>query len=145
MTMRYLCSFVAGIAILLCASATLQAGDTPAPEGANVYIISPGNGDKVSSPVKVIFGLSGMGVAPAGVETENTGHHHLIIDEKIEGDELNQPIPSDDKHKHFGKGQTETSVEVGPGKRTLQLVLGDAGHIPNNPPVMSEIIIIEVQ
>ena len=104
------------------------------------------DGDTVSSPVVIRFGLAGMGVAPAGVEDKkNTGHHHLVIDEKIEGDELNAPIPSDDKHRHFGKGQTEASIKLSPGKHTLQLVLGDWSHVPHNPPVMSERITVTVE
>jgi hypothetical protein len=95
----------------------------------------------------VRFGLSGMGVAPAGVEDKaNTGHHHLIIDAPApSGEALNEPIPADDHHKHFGGGQTETSVELAPGSHTLQLVLGDWSHIPHNPPVMSEKITITVK
>lgn len=121
------------------------AGETPAPEGAKVYFINLKDGDKVTSPVSIKFGLSGMGVAPAGTEKEKTGHHHLIINEKIEGDELNEPIPSDEQHKHFGGGQTEVSVELPKGTHTLQLVLGDWSHIPHNPPVMSERISVTVE
>ncbi|MGI9373540.1 MAG: DUF4399 domain-containing protein [Hyphomicrobiales bacterium] len=121
------------------------AGETPAPEGAKVYFINLKDGDKVTNPVSIKFGLSGMGVAPAGTEKEKTGHHHLIINEKIEGDELNEPIPSDEQHKHFGGGQTEVSVELPKGTHTLQLVLGDWSHIPHNPPVMSERISVTVE
>ncbi|MGD8593007.1 MAG: DUF4399 domain-containing protein [Gammaproteobacteria bacterium] len=116
---------------------------TKAPENARVYFISPADGDTVSSPVKVQFGLQGMGVAPAGTEKENTGHHHLLIDTKL--DDPMSPIPNDATHKHFGGGQTETMVELPPGKHTLQLVLGDKSHIPHDKPVMSEVITITVK
>jgi hypothetical protein len=116
---------------------------TPAPKGAHVYIISPKDGETVTSPVKVVFGLSGMGVAPAGVDKKNTGHHHLIIDADTPA--LDKPIPSDEKHKHFGGGQTETTIKLSPGKHTLQLVLGDKNHVPHNPPVVSKKITITVK
>ena len=121
------------------------AGETPAPEGAKVYIVSPKDGETVKSPVKVIFGLEGMGVAPAGVSKERTGHHHLLIDTQMSGDALNEPIPSDDMHRHFGGGQTETVIELSPGPHRLQLIMGDANHIPHNPPVMSEAVTITVE
>src|SRR5271156_3115042 len=117
-------------------------GQTPAPPNASVYFISPRDGDTVTSPFKVQFGLSGMGVAPAGVEKPNTGHHHLIIDATLSPDELKQPIPSDSTHLHFGGGQTETMVTLPPGQHTLQLVLGDWTHIPFNPPIMSLVITV---
>ena len=127
------------------------AGETPSPPGAKVYFVNLKDGATVSSPVKVIFGLSGMGVAPAGIEKKGTGHHHLFIDRPDLGkgpdgkDELEANIPADDKHKHFGGGQTEASIELSPGKHTLQLVLGDQNHIPHNPPVKSKIISITVK
>ena len=129
---------------LLCAVSTAVWAGTPAPDGAKVYIISPADGDTVSSPVTVRFGLSGMGVAPAGTATENTGHHHLLIDVE-ELPPLNLPVPKDDKHVHFGGGQTETSIELAPGKHTLQLLLGDTNHLPHEPAVISEKITIEVK
>ena len=117
---------------------------TPAPAGAKVYFISPENGAKLKSPVTVRFGLSGMGVAPAGTVKEATGHHHLLIDvDALPATDM--PIPADDKHRHFGGGQTEVSVELAPGKHTLQLLLGDANHIPHDPPVVSEKITITVE
>jgi len=116
---------------------------SPSPEGAKVYIISPANGASLSSPVKVQFGLSGMGVAPAGIDKVNTGHHHLLIDTGLPS--MDNPIPSDSLHKHFGGGQTEVMLELKPGKHTLQLLLGDNGHIPHNPPVVSEKITIMVK
>jgi hypothetical protein len=117
---------------------------TPAPEGARAYIVTPADGSVVSSPVTVVFGLEGMGVAPAGVEKANTGHHHLLIDVQ-DIPAAGQPIPADDQHKHFGGGQTQVSVELAPGQHTLQLVLGDQNHVPHEPPVISERITITVK
>ncbi|ERS08160.1 rod shape-determining protein RodA [Labrenzia sp. C1B70] len=134
-----------GAAVLALTGAVAQAGETPAPDGVKLYFVNLKDGDTVKSPVTIQFGLSGMGVAPAGTEKENTGHHHLIIDESIEGEELNEAIPADDNHKHFGGGQTETTIELPAGSHTLQLVLGDWSHIPHNPPVMSEKITITVE
>jgi Domain of unknown function (DUF4399) len=116
---------------------------TPSPAGAAAYIISPQAGEHVTSPVTVKFGLSGMGVAPAGVENANTGHHHLLIDvAELPPDNL--PLPATDQIRHFGGGQTEATIELPPGRHTLQLVLGDARHVPHNPPVRSEKITITV-
>ena len=117
---------------------------TDSPEGASVYIISPADGESVSNPVTIKFGLKGMGVAPAGIEFPNSGHHHLLINvEQLAS--MDMPIPSDDKHRHFGLGQTEVTLELPEGTHTLQLVLGDKLHIPHNPPVMSEKITVTVQ
>jgi len=128
----------------LCMMSAVTWAGTPAPEGATVYFLSPTDGETVSSPVTVRFGLSGMGVAPAGTDKPNTGHHHLLIDlEQIPP--LDKPLPSNDNHKHFGGGQTETTVELAPGTHTLQLLLGDMGHIPHDPPVMSEKITVTVE
>lgn len=135
------------IAITLLAVGTLlgaQAwGATPAPAGAEVYIISPEDGATVASPVTVRFGARGVGVAPAGVTRENTGHHHLIIDSDLPP--LDQPIPKDDRHIHFGGGQTETRIELKPGTHTLQLLMGDDAHMPHDPPLISKKITITVQ
>jgi hypothetical protein len=120
-------------------------GQTAAPPNASVYFISPHDGDTVTSPFKVQFGLSGMGVAPAGVEKPNTGHHHLVIDTTLSAEEWKQPIASDAKHMHFGGGQTEAMVTLPPGKHTLQLVLGDWSHVPFNPPIMSPVIAVTVK
>ena len=116
---------------------------TPAPQGARVYIVSPQNGATVSSPVKVVFGLHGMGVAPAGVEKAKTGHHHLIIDADLPS--VNEPVPSDDNYRHFGGGQTEVTIDLAPGTHTLQLIMGDHNHVPHDPPVVSEKISITVK
>jgi len=111
---------------------------------AYLYFITPDNDQLLSSPVRVQFGLRGMGVAPAGVDIKNTGHHHLLVNTKNLPD-LNKPIPSDSKHIHFGRGQTEVSLELKPGTHTLRLILGDKYHIPHNPPVISEPITINIQ
>jgi hypothetical protein len=121
------------------------AAQTASPAGAKVYIINLKDGAEVTSPFLVQFGLSGMGIAPAGVEKPNTGHHHLIIDTKMTDEQMKAPIPADDTHKHFGGGQTEAMVTLAPGKHTLQLLLADWTHIPHTPPVMSEPITITVK
>lgn len=127
-------------------SSAALADRTPAPEGAEVYFITPEEGATVSSPVTVQFGLKGMGIAPAGVAHDKTGHHHLLIDTGLpEGEDLDYAIPADDNHVHFGGGQTETTIELAPGTHTLQLLLGDANHIPHDPPVASEQITITVE
>ncbi|MCB1836598.1 MAG: DUF4399 domain-containing protein [Alcanivoracaceae bacterium] len=130
---------------LLAATVSAQApAPVAAPEGAAVYFITPQDGATVSGPVTVKFGLKGMGVAPAGIERANTGHHHLLVDV----DELppaGQPVPADAQHIHFGGGQTETKLELAPGKHTLQLLLGDHLHRPHQPPVLSEKITITVK
>lgn len=129
--------------LLLAFSLNLYAAGTPAPTNAVAYILSPAQGELVGTRVKVVFGLTNMGVAPAGVDKPNTGHHHLLIDTGLP--ELDKPIPSDDRHRHFGGGQTEVILELTPGKHTLQLLLGDFAHTPHNPPVMSEPITIIVE
>ncbi len=116
---------------------------SPAPEDASVYIIAPKNGELLTSPVTVKFGLKGMGVAPAGIDKANTGHHHLLIDLDTPP-AMDNPIPGDQHHKHFGGGQTETELELSPGQHTLQLLLGDKNHIPHSPPVLSKKITITV-
>ncbi len=135
---------VAAAALVLAASSTWAQDRTPSPAGAEAYIISPKNGAKVSGEFVVSFGLKGMGIAPAGVKADNTGHHHLLIDTDLPAD-LSQPLPVvPDKVVHFGKGQTETKLKLAPGKHTLQLVLGDQNHVPHNPPVVSKKITITV-
>lgn len=117
---------------------------TPSPKGARVYIISPKDGATVKSPVRVRFGLVGMGIAPAGVDVPDTGHHHLIIDlDELPSFDL--PLPASENVVHFGKGQTEAKIELSPGKHSLQLVLGDKIHLPHSPPVISEKIRITVE
>ena len=123
---------------------------TPSPKGAKAYIILPKDGKTVKPKLKVTFGLRGMGVCPAGIITpvgkspEGTGHHHLLIDvDKMPP--MDQPLAASDNLKHFGKGQTETILELKPGKHTLQLVFADFAHIPHDPPVVSEKITITVE
>lgn len=115
-----------------------------APEDASVYFISPQDGETVSSPVTVRFGLKGMGVAPAGVDRENTGHHHLLVNVD-EMPDMKEPIPSDDKHRHFGGGQTQTTLDLEPGEHELTLLLGDETHTPHDKPVKSKTITITVE
>ena len=110
---------------------------------ATVYFINIKDGDVVESPVFIQFGLSGKGVAPAGIAKENTGHHHLLIN--VDDLDLSKPIPSSKNHLHFGGGQTETSIDLPPGKHELQLVLGDMYHVPHSNPLISEKITILVK
>lgn len=115
---------------------------TPAPEGAQVYIIAPKDGETVPQTFKVQFGLSGMGVAPAGADLPKTGHHHLLID-VAEIPDLDKPLGPE--IKHFGGGQTEAEITLPPGDHTLQLLLGDKNHVPFDPPVISEKVKIKVE
>jgi Domain of unknown function (DUF4399) len=137
-----------GLALLAAfavADMTQAVAQTPSPAGAKVYFINLKDGAEVTSPFLVQFGLTGMGIAPAGVEKPNTGHHHLLIDTTLTADQMKEAIPADDTHKHFGGGQTEAMVSLPKGQHTLQLVLADWTHIPHVPPVMSETITITVR
>ena len=131
------------LALALLAAPALAQERTPSPAGARVYFIAPADGATVASPVTVVFGLAGMGVAPAGSEHENTGHHHLIVDAKLPP--FDEGIPADEHHRHFGGGQTEVVVELAPGRHTLQLLLGDMNHVPHDPPVYSPSITVTVK
>lgn len=131
------------VALLAMTSLAGAVDQSPSPEQAAAYIISPADGATVTSPVVVVFGLKGMGVAPAGTDKANTGHHHLLIDSELPA--LDQPLPASAKLIHFGGGQTQTTVELEPGTHTLQLILGDQSHVPHNPPVVSEKITITVE
>jgi hypothetical protein len=124
------------------ASAPDASTRTPAPADARVYFVGLQDGSVLPQKATIHFGLVNMGVAPAGIEKSNTGHHHLLIDAKLPP--LDQPIPNDFNHLHFGAGQSEATVDLPLGKHTLQLLLGDANHIPHNPPVMSKPIEITV-
>ncbi len=117
---------------------------TPAPAGAKVYIISPSDGATVGQEFTVRFGLEGMGVAPAGVSKEHTGHHHLLVD-VTELPAAGQPVPTDAHHIHFGGGQTQTTLKLAPGTHTLQLELGDQNHVPFDPPLVSKKITVHVK
>jgi hypothetical protein len=135
--------FAVTAALVLAATFVSAQDRTPSAPGAEVYIISPKNGAKVASPFVVQFGLKGMGVAPAGIKFDNTGHHHLLIDTDVPAN-TSAPLPASEKVVHFGKGQTETTLTLPPGKHTLQLVLGDYSHIPHNPPVVSRKVTVDV-
>ena len=125
-------------------AATSGAPRTPAPKDAYVYIGWPLDGASVgSSRIKIWFGTRNFGIAPAGVTTKNTGHHHLLID--VPMPPLDQPIPNDRNHLHYGLGQSEAVIDLPPGTHTLQLLMGDADHVPHDPPVMSKRITIYVR
>jgi len=132
-----------GIATLLSTAAISQdLPVTPAPEGAAVTIVSPVDGATVGTEFTVIFGLEGMGVAPAGVDVEGTGHHHLLVDQ-AELPPAGQPMGN--PPIHFGKGQTQTTLTLEPGTHTLQLIMGDKLHVPHGPAIVSEKITITVK
>ncbi len=138
-------------AIVALTASMALAERTAAPEGAEVYFINLEDGATVSSPVKIKFGLSGMGVAPAGTEKENTGHHHVLLNRPPLGEgpdgaeELEFGLPADENHIHFGGGQTEVSLDLPAGTHTLQLVLGDLNHVPHDPPITTDVISITVE
>lgn len=132
------------VAALLTAPAYAQS--TASPEGAQVYFIGIEDGATLTNPVTIHFGLRGMGVAPAGVDAPNTGHHHLLINRAPFGsDDVGFGVPADDNHLHFGGGQTEVTLDLPPGTHTLQLVLGDVNHVPHDPPVTSDVITVTVE
>jgi hypothetical protein len=128
--------------LLVSSLAVAETQRTPSPQGASVYIISPTDGETLPTTFTVIFGLRGMGVAPAGTEKENTGHHHLLVDGEMMPS-MDQPLSQE--IKHFGGGQTEAELTLSPGKHTLQLILGDKAHIPHEPPALSDPISITVK
>jgi hypothetical protein len=145
---RYLgrTSVLAGICLALPLVSALaqdnKGGPTPSPAGAAVYFVDPKDGATIPTKSTVHFGLRNMGVAPAGSDRPNSGHHHLLIDAPVPP--LNEPIPNDFNHLHFGAGQTEAEVTLTPGDHTLQLLLGDKDHVPHNPPVMSDRLRVKV-
>jgi hypothetical protein len=116
---------------------------TPSPPGAKAFFIEPQDGATVKSPLTVKFGIEGMKIVPAGVVEPDSGHFHLLIDTTLK--DYNAPIPEDQNDRHYGKGQTEATIELSPGKHTLQIVLGDASHIPHDPPVQSPVITVNVE
>lgn len=116
---------------------------SPSAADAVVFFISPADGETVSNPVSVVFGIEGMTVAPAGQDTPHSGHHHLLIDTAVP--DLGMPIPKDENHIHFGDGSTVTEISLPPGEHTLQMLLGDHLHIPHDPPLMSDVIAINVE
>ena len=143
-------SILFGLSLAIVPALALAQG-TPRPAEAELYIVNLEDGASVSGPVTVVFGLRGMGVAPAGVEADNTGHHHLLVNRpplgegELGAEELTLPMPADDNHRHFGGGQTETTLDLPAGEHTLQLVLADFGHVPHDPPLVSERITITVE
>ena len=114
------------------------------PDNAAVFILEPGDGNIVSSPVTIKFGISNMQIAPAGTDQDNSGHHHILLD-LAELPDMSQPIPANDNIIHFGKGQTETTIELPPGTHSLQLLLGNYLHIPHQQAVLSKKINITVE
>ena len=125
-------------------AAALAEDRTPAAAGAELYIIAPRDGALLHGPVTVQFGLKGMGIAPAGVKFDNTGHHHLLVDTELKMIDLDAPLPATDKILHFGKGQTETTLTLAPGKHTLQLLFADYTHKSFAPTLYSQPITITV-
>lgn len=138
-------AFALSVAVLGASFAAIaEMPRTAAPANASVYIIEPKDGATVDKTFTVRFGLKGMGVAPAGVDAPDTGHHHLLIDlDKMPA--MNAPLPATENLVHFGKGQTETELTLKPGKHTLQLLVGDKNHVPLDPPVMSKKITVTVK
>lgn len=118
---------------------------TPAPTGAELYFHYPFDGKDTPPRITVRFGLRAIGVAPAGIDKPNTGHHHLLIDTDARDLNLDLPIPADENHLHFGNGQTEVKVTLTPGRHTLQLLLGDSRHIAHDPPILSKKITVNVR
>ena len=132
-----------GLALGLLASGGQAVAREPAPPGARAYIVWPKNGQTIAGgKFWLRMGLKGAGVAPAGIQKEGTGHHHVLIDTELPP--MDEPIPNNQTHLHFGAGQTEARIELPPGQHTLQLLLGDAEHVPHDPPVMSDRITIIV-
>lgn len=142
--------FIFAAALAISTAGSAHAGDTPSNPESMAYVVNLENGTTVQSPVTVIFGLAGMGVAPAGVEKEGTGHHHILLNRAAFGEGADDAemiangIPADENHIHFGGGQTQTTLDLPPGEHTIQLVLGDHFHVPHTPPVVSEVITFTV-
>ncbi|MDQ7019151.1 MAG: DUF4399 domain-containing protein [Robiginitomaculum sp.] len=139
---------IAVLALASCTGPSLASAPDAKPHadaGPAVYIVNLHDGDVVSSPFRVVFGLYGYGVAPAGVDKAKTGHHHLLIDTTLSAEEKEYAIPSDAQHRHFGGGQTEVVLDLPTGKHTLQLMLGDYSHVPLANVRASTPITIEVK
>jgi hypothetical protein len=129
--------------VFLALPGAAEAQRSPAPKNANIYIIWPSDGQVISGgKFWVRFGSRNVGIAPAGVEFKNTGHHHLVIDAELPP--MDEPVPFDKNHMHFGAGQTEARLELPPGKHTIQMLLADHEHMPHDPPVASKRITIIV-
>lgn len=142
-TRRLAVFFALSACCVLGAATAADLPRSPAPKDVELYFNSPKDGETVTGPVTVRFGLRGMGIAPAGVAIEKTGHHHLLIDAAPPA--FNMPVPADANHVHFGKGQTEAQVTLAPGRHTLQLLLADHLHIPHDPPILSKPITVTVK
>jgi hypothetical protein len=133
------------LSVCLMAAFAVAADRLAPPAGAEVYFIAPQNAAKLHGPVTIKFGLKGMGIAPAGIKFDNTGHHHLLVDTDLSAVKLDAPMPATDKIVHFGKGQTETTLTLTPGKHTLQLVFADSLHQSFDPPLTSKKITVTVE
>ena len=140
--MRRTWVLVAALAAVVLVGSPAVAQQSTMPQDARVYILWPSDGQVIKGAFWVRMGLSGAGIAPAGVQKANTGHHHLIVDAELPP--MDQPIPNDHNHLHFGLGQTEARLDLPPGRHTLQLLLGDENHIPHQPPLYSKRITITV-
>lgn len=138
---RYI--MLSALFVLLLAPLFVHAADIPAMPHA--FFVNLKDGDTVTSPVKISFGITGMEIAPAGTAKPNTGHFHLLIDTELTAEQKKFAIPKDDQHLHFGKGQTEASIDLKPDRHTLQIVMGDGNHMLHTPPVMSDKITILVK
>lgn len=138
------CALVAGIATAAPEIEPVRFVPQKAPEGARVFIVSPKDGETVGRDVHVVFGAEGISIAPTSGTAAGTGHHHLLIDQS-EWPLLDQPIPNDEFHKHYGAGQTEDTIRLEPGTHTLQLDLGDSRHVQFDPPIVSEVVTIHVK
>jgi len=137
------CAMLVAVFASLVPGGAARAEQTPSPPGAEEYIIWPPDGAVIhGGKLWVRMGLRNMGVCPKGIAIPNTGHHHLLIDTDLPP--LDQEIPSDRQHLHFGAGETDARIELPPGKHTLQLLLGDHNHVPHVPPVYSKKITITV-
>jgi hypothetical protein len=104
-----------------------------------VFFVEPADGATVKSPVKVVFGAEGVAVVPAGQMKDNSGHHHIIIDGAVIAP--GTAVPADDTHIHFGGGQTETEVELKPGKHTLTMQFADFAHRSYGEPYSAQITV----
>jgi hypothetical protein len=131
-------------AAMLAAPAFADGHRTPSPEGAMVYIIAPADGATVSNPVTIQFGARGIGVAPAGIEKAGTGHHHMLINVEPDAEMLNNALPADEQHIHFGGGQTEVTLDLPAGTHSIRLLMADHNHVPHDPPLVSEPVTITV-
>jgi len=137
--------FIVGVVLTALAASAVAQPRAGTPHGAKVYFITPKSGAVVHNPVLVKFGLKGMTIAPAGTPGDNTGHHHLLVDTDLSELSLDTPLPASDKVLHFGKGQTETTLTLSPGKHTLELLFADYRHLSFDPPLHSKKITITVQ